>query len=527
MNNSASPPAYLSARSSPLDPSMTPVDLCMRANGCRGIASLTQDRKGLPSHKCSFCSHSTRYPEVLWMHQTVAHRINSSSSNLAPKWALKNSSKGSRDNLLSPRRRTGPPPMLEGKECPSLPPLMRAQRTQPPTNSIEVPKKSKPASQAAMPSSSSSSTPSSSTSRVSSSTSGTQAVRVPVRPGSSSKTSSSVRHMEDQSHQSRFRPKVDIYPRGVSSSSSSSLEKSTGAASRSSAPSPSAASASRISDRDEMPQEGLGFMLSSKHGLAEYSRARGSPHQPLPNAHGQSRVKATRPSTITHSTAAGHNYGAYQAHGGTLLNSSSSSSSSSSLPSEARGDVKQEPMAETPETPTDILGFLNNYSPHELASLYHRWGAANALMDPTGMMRSLMRQGQYFCHECGKSFSQPSHLRTHMRSHTGKHIHTDTDTQTHSKKDRLRLGMILTDSTEVLTLTPPLLKLPNKYRPFCCQLCPYRASQKGNLKTHVQSVHHLPFDNSQYPDTRSLILSQEEQGALAAKHTPTPPQQQE
>ncbi|KAI4810677.1 hypothetical protein KUCAC02_013614, partial [Chaenocephalus aceratus] len=64
-------------------------------------------------------------------------------------------------------------------------------------------------------------------------------------------------------------------------------------------------------------------------------------------------------------------------------------------------------------------------------------------------------------------------------------------------------------------------------RPFCCQLCPYRASQKGNLKTHVQSVHHLPFDNSQYPDTRSLILSQEEQGALAAKHTPTPPQQQE
>ncbi|KAK1895736.1 Zinc finger protein 516, partial [Dissostichus eleginoides] len=268
---------------------MTPVDLCMRANGCRGIASLTQDRKGLPSHKCSFCSHSTRYPEVLWMHQTVAHRINSSSSNLAPKWALKNSSKGSRDNLLSPRRRTGPPPMLEGKECPSLPPLMRAQRTQPPTNSIEVPKKSKPASQAAMPSSSSSSTPSSSTSRVSSSTSGTQAVRVPVRPGSSSKTSSSVRHMEDQSHQSRFRPKVDIYPRGGSSSSSSSLEKSTGAASRSSAPSPSTASASRISDCDEMPQEGLGFMLSSKHGLAEYSRARGSPHQPLPNAHGQSR----------------------------------------------------------------------------------------------------------------------------------------------------------------------------------------------------------------------------------------------
>lgn len=62
-------------------------------------------------------------------------------------------------------------------------------------------------------------------------------------------------------------------------------------------------------------------------------------------------------------------------------------------------------------------------------------------------------------------------------------------------------------------------------RPFCCKLCPYRASQKGNLKTHVQSVHHMPFDNSQYLDTRSLLLSQEAHGAQAAKHPPTPQKQ--
>ncbi|XP_017265372.1 zinc finger protein 516 isoform X2 [Kryptolebias marmoratus] len=411
-----SPHAYLSARSSPSDPAMVPVDLCVRAGGVRGTNSPPSDRKSLPSHKCSFCSHSTHYPEVLWMHQTVAHRINGSSSNLAPKWAIKTNTKGSRDGLSSSRRRTGPPPVLEGRECQPLPPLTRAQRTRPPIYSGEVPKKSRPAGHAASSSSAACAASSSSSSRSSSSASASQAGRVPARP-----VSGTVKHVEDQSH--RFRPKVEPYPRGSSLASPGSSEKTTRSLSRSSAPSPAAA-ASRMSDRYLMPQEGLGFMLSRKHSLAaEYGRARGSPHQPLPSSRSQSRPGASRPGAVGHGLT--QNCSAAPAHGGSLLNSSSpssssssSSSSSASIPSDGRREVKQEPIAEVPEMPSDILSFLKNYSPHELAALYHRWGAANVMLDPTGVLRSVMRQGQYFCHECGKSFSQPSHLRTHMRSHT-------------------------------------------------------------------------------------------------------------
>lgn len=352
-----SPTTYRSAQSFSLDPGLTPVDLCVRGEGCRGIVL---DRKSLPSHKCSFCSHSTRYPEVLWMHQTVAHRISSSSSNLAPKWAVRSNFKASKDNSLASKRRTGPPPVLEGKECSPLPPVMRAQRTRPPTQSAEVLKKSKAASHAALPSSSA---PSSSFSgfRGSSSTSGSQGGRAPARPGKS--RSSGVRNAEEQNHRSGSRPRMDAYPRAGSGSSSGSSKKTAASFSRTSTPSPGSSAASRSTERYRMPQEGLGFMLSSRHGLAEYGRARGSAHQPP--SHSQGRPSVARPGPASCSTAAGRLYGA-------------------SSSTEPRGDMKQETIAETSDVPADILGFLKNYSPHELASLYHRWGATNAMLDPTG-----------------------------------------------------------------------------------------------------------------------------------------------
>uniref|UniRef100_A0A4W5P3L4 Zinc finger protein 516 n=1 Tax=Hucho hucho TaxID=62062 RepID=A0A4W5P3L4_9TELE len=430
---SSAPHPYLSARpsrdkctaeSSSLSDShhVAPLDLCVRAEGHRGPASSALQQKGLPSHKCSYCSHSTRYLEVLWMHQTVAHRINSSA--LAPKWALlKNGFKGPREGSSS-RRRTGPPPALDGRQCPPFPLVVRTPRTRPPSLNGGQKKDSRDRA-ASQPSTSSSSSSSSSTQGSSSSASGSQSVQ-PPRAGSSRQRGEAV---PDQGQRSRSnsRPRVEIYPRG--GSSTGSLEKSTaaGAPQRPSAPSPSVGGTTRLVERYMLPQEGLGFMLSSKHGLAEYSRARSSPQpQPKPRSsqsHTQShplsqgRPRAERPAHNT--TMAGQGYGAShsQTHGSAVQVSSTSSSNSSSA---QRAEVKQEEArgVETPELPMDILSFLKNCNSNDLATLYHRWGAANPQLDPTGMLRSLVRQGEYACQECGKSFSQPSHLRTHMRSHT-------------------------------------------------------------------------------------------------------------
>uniref|UniRef100_A0A665TZ30 C2H2-type domain-containing protein n=1 Tax=Echeneis naucrates TaxID=173247 RepID=A0A665TZ30_ECHNA len=85
--------------------------------------------EGLVRHQCPYCSHTTNYPEVLWIHQRVLHRVDSSSST-APKWAPCTNNLKVLKAGVSQWRRTGPPPFLEGKDCPALP-APKTQRTQP------------------------------------------------------------------------------------------------------------------------------------------------------------------------------------------------------------------------------------------------------------------------------------------------------------------------------------------------------------------------------------------------------------
>ncbi|XP_072117603.1 zinc finger protein 516 isoform X1 [Mobula birostris] len=46
-------------------------------------------------------------------------------------------------------------------------------------------------------------------------------------------------------------------------------------------------------------------------------------------------------------------------------------------------------------------------------------------------------------------------------------------------------------------------------RPFQCQICPFSASQKENLKMHVEYVHRVPFDNNLHPEHRFKVLQGE------------------
>ncbi|KAJ8290931.1 hypothetical protein GJAV_G00019340 [Gymnothorax javanicus] len=223
-------------------------------------------------------------------------------------------------------------------------------------------------------------------------------------PGTTKGSKPAKRKGEETQH---GRPRVEIYPKVPSAKA---FEKSAGTSPRLT---PGLKTGGQLSDRYLLPQEGLGFMLSSKHGLADHSRPQVSPQTQLSTHLSQSGTKtppAGRQPTADSRTA--------ESIGGSGHGSSQSLWSAVPGSQSLLANVKQMPMGETPDSTADILSFLKNCNSHDLATLYHRWGSTNPLLDHTGALRSLVRQGDYICRECGKSFNQPSHLRTHMRSHT-------------------------------------------------------------------------------------------------------------
>lgn len=292
--------------------------------------------EGLVRHQCPYCTHTTNYPEVLWIHQRVAHRVDCSSS-MAPKWAPGTNNLKSLKAGAAQWRRTGPPPFLEGKDCPALP-APRTQRTHPPgfTNH-------------------------------SSSSSKHQGVKT------TSGVPKSKHHSKDSrsSNGTQSSGKIGLLPQKKSGeqkqaeggSKGSSAQASSSTVHGKNAPSfqpTSSPKHHRAAVEANFPQEGLGFMLARNRGGTSSSVAADRSHSRRQSCDSSSGPRG--PDMWTAMNMWGHK--AY-------------------LEPLRFAQGKNESTGEMPMD-IDILSLLKNYSPHDLAALYQHWGFVDPRIDPQG-----------------------------------------------------------------------------------------------------------------------------------------------
>lgn len=301
----------------------------------QGIAKDPVKTEGLVRHQCPYCSHNSNYPEVLWIHQRVAHRVDGSSS-MAPKWAPSINSLKSLKAMASHWRRTGPPPFLEGKDCPALP-APRTHRTQPPGSTTYGSSKHLAAKFKHQ-------------SKDSSSSDGTQ---------SSGKVClQSQRKSGDQKRPAEGGSKGSSTQ--TNPSKSSALTKTLSRVQSTSTPK---YRGNIAAVEGNFPQEGLGFMLARNHGGATSNST-------------ADRLHSRRQSSDFSSASKGPDLWAamnmWRLHGGKayldpLLFAQGKSESTGEMPMDI-----------------DILSLLKNYSPHDLAALYQHWGFVDPRLDPQG-----------------------------------------------------------------------------------------------------------------------------------------------
>lgn len=376
-------------------PDLTPLDLSKRSTrddpGHRELASSLQ--AALAVHPCPYCSHETYYPEVLWMHKRIWHRV--SCSSMAPPWTPPNGYKSIRNNLVFLVRsgRTGPPPALGGKECQPLP-IARFTRTQVPGGA---------------PGPKGSSSPLGGTTKATGMpksreghlggpcalwAAGPEGPRQ-TKPGQGPEQPGALAQLPS------LRPKQEAGPRpgptgGGSGSSRSTTPTPTVIARAGSQP----LATSRLGDKYVMPPAGASVGPPNKHSALEPLKAKFNP-QPQGQPHVKGDGGPPLPPREPPSKAGQGSRGNATLQASTALQA-----------------VKQEPTPEGPEKPLDILSIFKTYIPKDLATLYQSWGANGPALEHRGMLRTQARQGDFVCVECGKCFHQPSHLRAHMRAHS-------------------------------------------------------------------------------------------------------------
>ncbi|XP_043923041.1 zinc finger protein 516 isoform X2 [Protopterus annectens] len=455
----------------------TPMDLSEKSSRSKSWgnnASFSVSESVLVTHQCPYCSHTTFYPEVLWMHQRIWHKV--SCNDMAPPWIQKNGFKNIKSNTANQSKsgRTGPPPFLGGKECSPLP-ATKFTRTLAPSNGVQAALKqsTSPAGTTSNLSAVLKSRESNSFGRPASVPSNLDSYRNPkVQQNQMPHTSTvgeSQQKLKTEDHLNisrtysgvvgepqqklKVEDHLNVTRTGGIDKTNSSLQPVTLR--------PNAQSVNKT-EKYTVTQESPGIVLPpniypSSQLKTKFSQQQQQyqslpkPEQPVNPESISASLREYQAKTVNElRTQTNCTVGARPAPG-----TQTAQTSGGGLPSAVHA-VKQDQVSE--EIDKRLLDIFKTYIPKDLATtLYQSWSANSHSVDTVGMLRTQARQGEYMCKDCGKCFSQPSHFRTHMRSHTGE-------------------------------------------RPFQCRLCPYSASQKGNLKTHVQCVHRVPFNNSQYPD---------------------------
>lgn len=341
--------------------------------------SATESLKAaLVIHQCPYCSHKTFYPEVLWMHKRIWHKV--SCNSMAPQWVQQNGFKHLKNNVLFLVRngRTGPPPALGGKECQPLP-IARFTRTQMP-NVPSAPKGS-PATMG----------------NTSKATSGSQ-VRENSRGFNGPKSASlnaqrqpKVAHAQEQ-YSSVVQPPVSK----AKYDSSPKLNQA-GSYSRSHTPALTSVSrqilqpsSSKQSEKYLISQGVPSYASPNKLSLPDAIKTKFTLSQPqFPFHKVDPHVKQESP-LVPQRESQAKNINEV----GTAPNCSAGSKSSSVLQTQSSATgasspfqpVKQEQAPEGHEKKLDILNIFKTYIPKDLATLYQSWGANNNNLDNAGKL---------------------------------------------------------------------------------------------------------------------------------------------
>ncbi|XP_072460175.1 zinc finger protein 516 [Notamacropus eugenii] len=351
-------------------PDLIPLDLSEKStrddSRNRDIASSLQ--AALIVHPCPYCNHKTYYPEVLWMHKRIWHKV--SCNSMAPQWIQQNGYKGIKNTVVFlPRSgRTGPPPVLGGKDCQPLP-IARFTRTQGPSG-LSASKSSSPLGVTVKPAS----MPKNKDSPLGGNSE-------PWASGPDGYRQTKMSHTQEQyssasQHSPQLKPKYESNSKLVHA----------GSYSRSVTPTQTVISRAvpqltntKPADKYLISPMGASFTTPNKHCSSDSVKAKFNlqpQYQPLCKT--EHYLKSEGPSL---SPREPHNKAAHELR--TLANCSVGSRGSPVMQAQATvtgassvlHSLKQEPASEGHDKRLDILNIFKTYIPKDLATLYQSWGA--------------------------------------------------------------------------------------------------------------------------------------------------------